>query len=314
MHSSLGKSYWLVAVLCLIAGCAQRRDIAQTLRVNFSPRGTPQILAAYQPWFGKPNHINVGYSSQDPAVLAGQIEKAKNLGISGFVVNWYGRRDPFEDESYRRLQEVASQHDFSAALMYDESEDQQHSTDDAIRDLQYAYQNYIGPMAPTHGAYLSYDGRPLIFVFPKGGRTDWRKVRATVNDWAAPPLLIYEDINQRELNNVDGFFAWVHPGRQGWSSDGSNWGRQYLDNFYSKMSSQYPDKLAVGAAWPGFNDRHASWSRNRYMNPRCGRTFEDSLRLFRRYYNDEHPLPFLLIVTWNDYEEGTAIERGMVGC
>ena len=314
MHSSLGKSYWLVAVLCLIAGCAQRRDIAQTLRVNLSPRGTPQILAAYQPWFGKPNHLNVGYSSQDTAVLAEQIEKAKNLGIAGFVVNWYGRRDPFEDESYRRLQEVASQHDFSAALMYDESEDQQHSTDDAIRDLQYAYQNYIGPMAPTHGAYLSYDGRPLIFVFPKGGRTDWRKVRATVNDWAAPPLLIYEDINQRELNNVDGFFAWVHPGRQGWSSDGSNWGRQYLDNFYSKMSSQYPDKLAVGAAWPGFNDRHASWSRNRYMNPRCGRTFEDSLRLFRRYYNDEHPLPFLLIVTWNDYEEGTAIERGMVGC
>jgi len=314
MHSSLGKSYWLVAVLCLIAGCAQRRDIAQTLRVNLSPRGTPQILAAYQPWFGKPNHLNVGYSSQDPRVLAEQIEKAKNLGITGFVVNWYGRRDPFEDESYRRLQEVASQHDFSAALMYDESEDQQHSTDDAIRDLQYAYQNYIGPMAPTHGAYLSYDGRPLIFVFPKGGRTDWRKVRAAVNDWAAPPLLIYEDINQRELNNVDGFFAWVHPGRQGWSSDGSNWGRQYLDNFYSKMSSQYPDKLAVGAAWPGFNDRHASWSRNRYMNPRCGRTFEDSLRLFRRYYNDEHPLPFLLIVTWNDYEEGTAIERGMVGC
>jgi len=185
MHSSLGKSYWLVAVLCLMVGCAQRRDIAQTLRVNFSPRGTPQILAAYQPWFGKPNHINVGYSSQDPAVLAGQIEKAKNLGITGFVVNWYGRRDPFEDESYRRLQEVASQHDFSAALMYDESEDQQHSTDDAIRDLQYAYQNYIGPMAPTHGAYLSYDGRPLIFVFPKGGRTDWRKVRAAVNDWAA---------------------------------------------------------------------------------------------------------------------------------
>ncbi|HMC31866.1 MAG TPA: endo-1,3-alpha-glucanase family glycosylhydrolase [Candidatus Angelobacter sp.] len=303
-----------MAVLCLIAGCAQRRDIAQTLRVNLSPRGTPQILAAYQPWFGKPNHLNVGYSSQDPRVLAEQIEKAKNLGITGFVVNWYGRRDPFEDESYRRLQEVASQHDFSAALMYDESEDQQHSTDDAIRDLQYAYQNYIGPMAPTHGAYLSYDGRPLIFVFPKGGRTDWRKVRAVVNDWAAPPLLIYEDINQRELNNVDGFFAWVHPGRQGWSSDGRNWGRQYLDNFYSKMSSQYPDKLAVGAAWPGFNDRHASWSRNRYMNPRCGRTFEDSLRLFRRYYNDEHPLPFLLIVTWNDYEEGTAIERGMVGC
>jgi hypothetical protein len=36
--------------------------------------------------------------------------------------------------------------------------------------------------------------------------------------------------------------------------------------------------------------------------------------VFRRYYNDSHPLPFLLIVTWNDYEEGTAIERGIPHC
>ena len=109
MHSSWRKFYWWAGVLCLMVGCAQRRDFSQTLRVNLSPRGTPQILTAYQPWFGKPNHLNVGYSSQDPRVLAEQIEKAKNLGITGFVVNWYGRRDPFEDESYRRLQEVASQ-------------------------------------------------------------------------------------------------------------------------------------------------------------------------------------------------------------
>ena len=27
------------------------------------------LLAAYQPWFGKPSHINVGYSSQDRVVL-----------------------------------------------------------------------------------------------------------------------------------------------------------------------------------------------------------------------------------------------------
>ncbi len=34
------------------------------------------------------------------------------------------------------------------------------------------------------------------------------------------------------------------------------------------------------------------------------------------YRNDtpEHPIPFLLIETWNDYEEGTAIERGISHC
>jgi hypothetical protein len=50
------------------------------------------------------------------------------------------------------------------------------------------------------------------------------------------------------------------------------------------------------------------------MNPRCGKTFDDTLRLFRRYYNEQRQLPFLMIETWNDYEEGTAIESGMVAC
>jgi hypothetical protein len=80
------------------------------------------------------------------------------------------------------------------------------------------------------------------------------------------------------------------------------------------MSSQFPNKIAVGAAWPGFNDTRASWSQNRHMSDRCGRTFEESVRLFRRYYNDSRQLPFLMIVTWNDYEEGTAIEHGLNAC
>ncbi len=80
------------------------------------------------------------------------------------------------------------------------------------------------------------------------------------------------------------------------------------------MQAQYPGKIAVGAAWPGFNDTLAAWSRNRHISARCGRTFDDSLRLWRRYYSEQHPLPFLMIVTWNDYEEGTAIERGIDTC
>src|SRR6185312_7084009 len=80
------------------------------------------------------------------------------------------------------------------------------------------------------------------------------------------------------------------------------------------MKDTYPDKIAVGAAWPGFDDRKASWSENRYMDPRCGKTFEDSLRVWRKFYTTSDPLPFLLVVTWNDYEEGTAIERGAGPC
>jgi hypothetical protein len=274
------------------------------------------VLAAYQPWFGRAGHIDVGYSSQDRTVLERQIQDAKGLGITGFVVNWYGSRHHFEDQSYALLQHLSEQLGFKVALMYDEDDSNpEDSTGTVITDLQYAYGQYISSSsAVPNESYLRYQGRPVIFIFPKARRTNWDKVRGVVNQWQNPPLLIYKDPDPKYASVFDGFYAWVSPGKDGWKPDGSNWGQEYLEQFYITMNKQYPEKLAVGAAWPGFNDTRASWSQHRRMDPRCGRTFEDSLRLFRRYYTPDHPLPFLMIDTWNDYEEGTAIERGTTGC
>ena len=168
--------------------------------------------------------------------------------------------------------------------------------------------------SPGSSAYLTYRDRPMIFIFQKGGHTDWKRVREAMASWSPQPLLLYKDLAPDKANVMDGFYAWVHPDH-GWAkSDGKDWGEGYLNYFYSKMSSRYHEKLAVGAAWPGFDDSKASWRRNRHIDPRCGQTFDDSLRVFRRYYNDSNPLPFLMVVTWNDYEEGTAIERGIPHC
>ena len=273
------------------------------------------MLAAYQPWFGQPGHIDAGYSSVDRVKIDQQIDQARQLGISAFVVNWYGPRHEFEDRAYTMLQQAAAAKDFKVALMYDEDDSNANRTDAVIVDLQYAYDRYIGPHAMIiRNSYLRYNGKPIIFLFPKSGRTDWKRVRQTVNSWEDPPLLIMKDINQRFADAFDGFYAWVTPGKEGWSSDGSNWGHDYLDNFYQTMIAQYPNTITVGAAWPGFDDSRASWSRNRHMSARCGRTLDDTLRLYRRYYNQQRPLPFLMIETWNDYEEGTAIENGVNTC
>ena len=306
--------------LSIATGCSRhttdvRQSLAQAAQLQ-GTEGSPRLLAAYQPWFGEPKHINVGYSSHDPNVLARQVSEAKGLGIDAFVVNWYGPRKQFEDQSYALLQQAASQNSFQTAIMYDEdTEYVGQNTEAVLVDLQYAYDRYIGPHAvASRSAYLRFNGRPMIFIFPKSGGTDWARVREVVNSWEDPPLLIFKDINTHYPNAFDGFYAWVQPGREGWQRDGSNWGEQYLQDFYTRMSSQYPSKIAVGAAWPGFNDTRASWSQNRHMSDRCGRTFEESVRLFRRYYNDSRQLPFLMIVTWNDYEEGTAIEHGINAC
>jgi hypothetical protein len=301
--------------LAAVAGCA-RPNPRESLVNAAAPEGSPMLLAIYQPWFGNHEHIDVGYSCHDPAVLLQQIARAKELNIGGFVVNWYGPRKEFEDKSYALLQQTASQNDFKIAVQYDEAIDHPgYATDAVIVDLQYLFDRYISTNAgPSRSAYLRYQGRPVIFIFPKDSATDWNRIREVTQSWPDPPLLIYKDQSARYPNAFDGFYAWVQPGRQGWARDGSHYGEDYLEYFYKNMTDHHPNKIAVGAVWPGFDDSRASWSRNRHMAYRCGKTFEETLRIFRHAYGGQNPPPYLLVITWNDYEEGTDIERGIGHC
>jgi len=303
----LATASFLLAVGCTTQG--NRHAIAPTAQ---APSGYPRLLAVYMPWFGNHTHIDVGYSSEDPAVLHRQIEEAHRRGIYAFVVDWNGERNPYSDHNFGLLQKAASETHFHVALLYNEAaeDDSGQATGDALAAFDRAYTAYIGPQAPYHDAYLTYQGRPMIFVFPKSGRTNWDRIRQQCSHWQSPPLLIYKDQPpQPYAPDFAGLFAWVQPGNSGWKPDGSNWGESYLDNFYRMMNEKYPGKIAVGGAWPAFNDSAASWGLNRHMDSRCGQTFENTLSLYRQFYNDSHTLPFLLIETWNDYEEGTAIER-----
>lgn len=299
-------------------GCAAKINPRESLAAQGrAPEGSPRLLAIYQPWFGQKAHIDVGYSCHDPNVLRQQIAKAKELNISGFVVNWYGPRKEFEDQAYGLMQQSASADpSFKVAAQYDEAVDHPgYDTDAVIVDLQYLYDRYIGPEAgPSRSAYLRYNGRPVIFIFPKESNTDWNRIRQVTRSWPDPPLLIYKDMSEKYPDAFDGYYAWVQPGKDGWARDGSNYGEDYLNYFYRNMQEHHPDKLAVGAVWPGFDDSKASWSRNRHIAYRCGKTFEDVLRVFRKYYGSQNAAPYLLVETWNDYEEGTDVERSIGHC
>lgn len=299
------------ACFLFVSGCATPGLRHASAPNEHAPSANPKLLAVYMPWFGDHTHINVGYSSDDLGVLRRQIEQARQRGISGFVVDWNAERNPYSDHNFGLMEQVADENHFHVALLYNEAQDDDsQATDDAMSALDEAYQKYIGPQAANHNAYLLYDGHPLIFIFPKRGNTDWNRVREHCANWQSPPLFLYKDQPpQQYAADFAGSYAWVQPGGSGWKPDGSNWGEPYLDYFYKTMKSE-PNKIAVGAAWPGFDDSRASWSLNRHMQSRCGQTLDDTMTFYRRYYGDDsNPLPFLLIETWNDYEEGTAIER-----
>jgi hypothetical protein len=304
----------LFFLLLLPHGCPDNSP-GQTQPLKYKAVGSePEKIALYEAWFGHPRHISSGYSSHDPATIAGQMQRARSMGISAFVVDWYGDREPFIDRSYAVMQSVAEKDKFRIAMMYDETEADDGATDEAIADFTMFHDTYLSSPAPWRQVYLTYDGRPVIFIFPKGGHTDWSKIHALVSKWNPVPFLIQENLPGSDANAFDGFYAWVNPGDKGWAADGSNWGDQYLSNFYQTMQSKYPDKMIVGGAWATFDDSKASWGLNRRISARCGQTFTDTSNYWRKDFPGGEAPPFLMIETWNDYEEGTAIERGLPVC
>jgi hypothetical protein len=125
----------LFSVFLLSHGC-QGPVSNQPAPLKYKASGsTPQVIALYEAWFGHPRHMNVGYSSQDPAEIATQIRQAKAQGITAFVVDWYGDREPFIDKSYAVIQGVAAKEKFQVAMMYDETDQEDGATDEAIADF-----------------------------------------------------------------------------------------------------------------------------------------------------------------------------------
>lgn len=301
-------------VVCFLHSCLHPSSSAETKLKYRAVGSSPQVIALYEAWFGHPKHISIGYSSQDSDVLEHQIKTARAMGITAFVVDWYGDREPFIDRAYGQMQKAAAANDFQVAMMYDETSQESDATDEAIADFTMFHDTYLSAKAEGHQSYLTYDGRPVIFIFPKGGHTDWSKVRSVVNKWNPAPLLIQENLPAEHADALDGFYAWINPGGKGWLPDGGNWGEEYLNEFYSTMKEKHPDKIIVGGAWSAFDDGKASWGLNRHIAARCGQTYRDTFDFWRKYFGPDEPPPFILIETWNDYEEGTAVERGVANC
>src|ERR1700751_3552748 len=98
----LSKALLSFAIACFViaTGCTTpgaHRPLAQNAQ---APGASPKVLAVYMPWFGDHTHEDVGYSSQDPGVLRKQIQEAHRMGISAFVVDWYGASRPYSDHNF----------------------------------------------------------------------------------------------------------------------------------------------------------------------------------------------------------------------
>jgi PKD repeat protein len=273
---------------------------------------TSKILAHFMGWFGGTNHMNVGYTSADPAQVKKQVDDIMSRGIQGVAIDWYGTGSSHAGENntaiymMQEAQTRGGQFEFSivedsGALTSCANTAGCSVTQALIKDL-----NYVATEFEPSPAYLRISGRPVIFFFLNVSLAiDWDLVRSSVQ---GNPLFIFRNSGGFTQSQTSGSFSWV-----GIASTSTDMGLGYLDSFDSTALT-YPAEYPFASAYKGFNDTLAAWGKNRIVSQQCGQTWLATMAENGKYYSSARPLDAIQLVTWNDYEEGTEIETGIDNC
>jgi len=280
------------------------------VRALLYPGATTKIYARLMPFFvrgGGEGHIDVGYSSNDRAQLARQLDDMISRGVDGAILDWYGPRKKHHEQVASLLREESEKRNFEFALTLDTGAVKEclkatskSETECVIDDMDYAADHYF-----SSPAYMRRQGRPVMFFFGlETHAIDWQRVKQQAE---GHPLLIFRNSGAFDKAEADGGFAWI-----GGSNEPRN-GMAYLTRFYRKgVASGKP--IIVGAAYKGFDDSLASWGKGKRVSQDCGQTWLNTFAEVNSAFSERRQLPMLQLLTWNDYEEGTELESGIDDC
>jgi hypothetical protein len=266
-----------------------------------------KVYAHLMVWFGQSNHMNVGYSSTDPAQVKRQINDMISRGINGVVIDWYGPNNSEDDATQLIMAEAELHPGFTFAIMVDQGALAKYScpgctSQQILVDLmQYVEQKYF-----SSPAYMTQQGQPVVTNFDidlSYPGIDWNAVNSALS---THPVFLFQNNDGFSHVLSGGSYSWVMPTT-------TDYGVSYLSSFYT-TGILVPTEATVGATYKGFNDTLASWSKNRIMGQQCGQTWLKTFSEINSLYNSGKQLPYVQLVTWNDYEEGSEIETGIDNC
>ena len=284
------------------AGSVSKVDIHNLLY----PGATTKVYAHLLLWFGGSNHMNVGYSSTDAKQIHRQITDMISRGIDGVIVDWYGPNNSIDQATKLVMTEAEAHPGFTFAIMVDQGAIKWNSCSGCspqqalISQLQYVEQTYF-----PSSAYMTWSGRPVVtnFNIDLSYSINWDDVSASLS---TQPALLFQ--NNGGFTHVlsEGSYSWVMPTT-------SDYGIGYLTSFYD-TGMGLGNEQSVGATYKGFNDTLAAWGSGRIMGQQCGQTWLQTFSEINSLHNSGKQLSALQLVTWNDYEEGTEIESGILNC
>ena len=308
------------------------------------PGWTGKLLCEYQPWFGLGSHKSVGYNENSSATVTAQDSFMITEGCDVNLIDFYGSLDPNQSFNLATANAIFSDLNgrsgfpLKFGIMEDKgalisscptSNQTETATLACLQNALIAEMDYINTHYANSGAYFTDAGNPVIFYFiPPAGwpvltsadwSTIWSTVKAHTDAYAAPFKYVFQFGSFTSATYDNGRFGWVQPpaydaSKQFWWGSVTSLSPTYLDTLYS-AGRTHPSQLTVGAIYKGFDDNNASWGGNRVMAQQCGQVLLKTAGEIGKYFGGANPqIPYVQLITWNDYEEGTAVEDGIDNC
>jgi len=258
-----------------------------------------KLLANWVGWFQSQDgtkHRPGIYNSLDPAIIRAQVRSAHAVGIDGFVADWYGQdAEPINSASLLMANELQDQ-GMEFSIMLDAGEfkwnnvDLQTKLNLLMKGLHYVEDHFM--VMPN---YSQIAGKHLLWEFGWGDQG----ISPGVIQLANKDLLIMQQ-NKTDIGTtasfgwVDGFGSLLAP-------------QVYVHSYLARtdpvmippLFDQFDDhnlKMPTQSVWGGPARKIASGQ------------WQMCLDLINAAWKAGKRFPAVMIDTWNDYEEGTAIE------
>jgi len=281
-------------------------------KVNLADKGKlkvgRKVLAFYYPWYGSPegptgrwNHWNPEnsfastnvpkagyYDSKSEKTIRRHIRQAKQNGIDGFIVSWWGPYS-FSDQALNKFMEISEEMDFQFSIYFEEAS----SKRDVVRQLTYVFDNYTGSES-----FLRMGDRPVIFCY---GRVThqydpsvWQEVFSQLEGRGYSGFYVGDGLSSDILTTFDGIHTY---------NPASTPLDKLTDEYDSaSFKASTKGKLFAATVVPGYDDtviRDPGMVKERNGG--------DLYRQFWEVARDSQT-DWILITSFNEWHEGTEIE------
>ncbi len=289
----------------LPAGNVSKQSIKKLVYDKTGVNVTTKFFAALLPFHvlgGNNDHVDVGYEQNNQTQVNRQIEDAVSRGLDGFSLAWYGPNNAHHNGVAQKLK-IGAEADgdflFNLRVNSMSLNGYTNKTEGLKTILDYANLHYF-----SSANYHKYGNQPVILFFDLElvPGINWDSVRTHVQGYETEPLFIFRNANGLDADQSNGCFAWLDTSASG------TYRRNYLTDFYPQVADAI---LKFGSCYKGFDDSLADWGTGRFIDDGDGQCWLDTFDILNSFYDQDNQIPFVILPTWNDYAEGTALETGV---